>query len=449
MIDQAGQTERYFREFERRKPAGPAWLQALRRAGIERFQELGFPTTRWEEWKYTNIRPVPEIQFSPGRFDPSELSALSELTFDDSGTIRLVFINGLLSREHSRVEGLPPKVRVESLSEAVHATPEVLEQHVGRYAPHASHPFVALNTAFIEDGAFVFVPRGVVLESPIHLVFFSRAGDGPSISHPRNLIVAEEQSQVTVVESYAGAAGMYLTNSVTEVAAAPSAVIDHYKIQRESPQAYHFATLQVHQERASTFSNTNIALGSAIARTDVNVDLEGEGAEATLNGLAMGADKQLIDNHTKIEHAKPHCPSHELYKGIWDDESEGVFNGRIHVHPDAQKTDAKQTNQHLVLSRDATINTKPELEIYADDVRCTHGATIGQLSEEALFYIRARGVGADEARSLLTYAFASDILERIKVEPLRDRLEEHLVSLRGVGGDIHEIRPESTPGVVE
>ena len=444
MTELESHTDYYVREYERRTPSGPDWLVDLRRTGIDRFVELGFPTTRWEEWKYTNIRPIPEIRFTPGGYDPADQTDLSDLTFNDSGALRLVFINGHHSRELSRVESLPGGVRVESLADAVESTPDLVRPHLGRDLQHTNHPFVALNSAFFEEGAFIYVPRGVVLETPIHLVFLSRSGSGPTVSHPRNLIIAEEHSQVTVVESYAGESGMYLLNAVTEISAAENAVVDHYKVQRESGQSYHFGTLQVSQARSSAFSNTNVGMGAAIARTDIIVNLLGEGAEATLNGLSIGAGKQLIDNHTKIEHAMPHCPSHELYKGIWDDESEGVFNGRIHVHQDAQKTDAKQTNQHLLLSRSATINTKPELEIYADDVRCTHGATIGQLSEDALFYLQARGIGVDEARSLLTYAFASDILERIKVEALRDSLEERLVSLRGLGGDIHEIRPEQS-----
>ena len=444
MLELGRETDHYVAEVKRRNLGGPSWLQGLRRAGLDRFIELGFPTNSWEEWKYTNIRPIPEIPFVQGPYDPSDLSDLSDLTFDDTNAFRLVFINGQLSREHSRVDILPNGVRVELLGSAIESTPDLVERHLGRHAAHTNHPFVALNTAFIEDGAFIHIPRGIVLESPIHLVFLSRPGEKPTISHPRNLIIAEENCQATIVESYTGDPGKYLTNSVTEVIAAANAVVDHYKIQREAEEAFHVGTLQVMLSRSSNFSNTNVALGASIARTDVNVHLDGEGAEATLNGLSIGRGKQLIDNHTKIEHAMPHCPSHELYKGIWDDESEGVFNGRIHVHQDAQKTDAKQTNQHILLSKDATINTKPELEIYADDVRCTHGATIGQLSDDALFYLRARGISLDEARSLLTYAFASDILERIKIEPLRDRLEEHLVALRGVAADVHEIRPESS-----
>ncbi len=443
MLELGRETDHYVAEFERRNLGGPNWLQVLRRAALDRFAEFGFPTTRWEEWKYTNIRPIPEIPFTQGGYDPSDLPDLVDLTFDDSGAFRLVFINGHLSREHSSVESLPTGVRVESLAAAIEATPEIVERYLGRQTPHANRPFVALNTAFIEEGAFIYAPRGVVVEAPIHLVFLSRAADKPTLSHPRNLIIAEENSQVTIVESYVGESGRYLTNSVTEAIVGENAVIDHYKVQREGPDAFHMATIQVLQSRSSNFTNTNVAFGGAIARTDVSVHLDGEGAEATLNGLSLGGGKQLIDNHTKIEHAMPHCPSHELYKGIWDDESEGVFNGRIHVHQDAQKTDAKQTNQHILLSKDATINTKPELEIYADDVRCTHGATIGQLSDDALFYLRSRGISLDEARSLLTYAFASDILERIKVDPLRDRLEEHLIALRGVAADVQEIRPES------
>jgi Fe-S cluster assembly protein SufD len=274
----------------------------------------------------------------------------------------------------------------------------------------------------------VSIPKGKVVAEPIHLVFVSTSPGGPTVSHPRNLVLAGVNSQATVVERYVGLGGVYFTNGVTEIVAAENAVLDHYKVQQEGTEAFHVAMQQVRLGRSSNFASHSIALGGGLVRNDVNAVFDAEGGECTLNGLYLAAGRQLIDNHTRIDHARPHCASHELYKGILDGQAQGVFNGKIYVHPDAQKTDAKQTNKTLLLSEDAVINTKPQLEIYADDVKCTHGATIGQLAEEAIFYLRSRGLGRAEARSLLTFAFANDIISRIKVEPLRARLEATLLA---------------------
>jgi Fe-S cluster assembly protein SufD len=370
-------------------------------------------------------------------------------------------VNGLYQPALSTVDTLPRGVKVGSLAAALDTDFERVETHLARCARFEDHAFVALNTALMEDGAFVHIPRGVVVEEPIHLLFIGTAGADPMVSHPRNLIVAEENSQATVIESYVGGqvfgcsgvqvfgsdkdapafdvAGPehlntrtpehpipYFTNAVTEIIAAENAVLDHYKVQRESEAAFHVATLQVQQGRSSNFTSHSISVGGALVRNDIRVVLDGPGGEATLNGLYIVNGRQHVDHHTVIDHAKPHCNSHELYKGILDGHATAVFNGKIYVRPDAQKTDAKQTNQNLLLSRDAVIDTKPQLEIFADDVRCTHGATVGRLDEDALFYLRSRGIGLAEARSLLTYAFASDVLARIKVEPLRTQLEELL-----------------------
>jgi Fe-S cluster assembly protein SufD len=283
----------------------------------------------------------------------------------------------------------------------------------------------------MHDGAFVSVPKGVVLKQPLHLAFLASAGSKPAVAHPRSLILAGVNSQASIVESYIGAKGdVYFTNAVTELVADENAVIDHYKLQRESTEAFHVATMQVHLGRGSNVTSHSIALGGALVRNDVNAMLAAEGGECTLNGLYLAAGRQHIDNHTRIDHAMPHCASHELYKGILDGQAHGVFNGKIYVHPDAQKTDAKQTNKTLLLSPDAVINTKPQLEIYADDVKCTHGATIGQLADEALFYLRSRGIGRQEARNLLTFAFANDLVSRIKIEAIRNQLEGVLLADR-------------------
>jgi Fe-S cluster assembly protein SufD len=281
-----------------------------------------------------------------------------------------------------------------------------------------------LNTAFLRDGAFVYVPPGTVIEEPILLEFLADRVGGNHAWHRRSLFVLGENSQVTLVESYSGPAGVtYFTNAVTEVIVGAGAVVDHYKVQREGDAAFHMATMQIQLDRAARFSSHAVTLGGSWVRNEVNAVFGGEGAECTLNGLYQAAGQQLIDNHTLIDHAYPHCASHELYKGILDGKARGVFNGKIQVRQDAQKTDAKQTNQTLLLSDDATINTKPQLEIYADDVKCTHGATVGQLDEEALFYLRSRGIDREQARALLTFAFANDIVDRIRVAPLRTQLE--------------------------
>jgi Fe-S cluster assembly protein SufD len=288
---------------------------------------------------------------------------------------------------------------------------------------------VALNTAFAEDGALIEIPRGLVVEEPIHLLFVSTPGTEPAVSHPRNLILAGRESQATIIEAYVGLGdGVYFTNAVSEIVTAEGAVIDHYKLQGESEKAFHVATVQGLQERSSSLNSHNLSFGAALTRNDVNSVLDAEGAECTLNGLFVVAGRQHVDNHTTLDHAKPHCNSHELYKGILDGQAVGVFNGKIMVRKEAQKTNAIQSNKNLLLSEGAVINTKPQLEIYADDVRCTHGATVGQLDRDALFYMQTRGIAREAARDLLTYAFAGDLFDRVNVATVRNRLDEALYS---------------------
>jgi len=380
---------------------GPTWLRALRAAAAERFAAVGFPTRRNEEWRFTNISPIVETPFTLASETQSQLTAdgLRPFTYEGMGGTQLVFVNGHFHADLSSPT-FPQGVVVSSLAEAMAASPELVEANLGRHAEFTTQAFVALNTAALEDGAFVHIKRGTVVDEPIHLLFVSMPNAGPTVSHPRTLIVAEENCQATVVESYSGAADqIYFTNAVTEVVVAENAILDHYKVQRESLKAYHVATMQLR-----------------IAR------------------VYLGNGRQLIDNHTAIDHAMPHCNSHEVYKGILDGHSRGVFNGKIFVRQDAQKTDAKQTNQTLLLSPTAQIDTKPQLEIFADDVKCTHGATIGQLSDEALFYLRARGIPKDQARALLTYAFAGDIVSRIKIDAIRAQLDQVLLADRGLEG---------------
>lgn len=430
MMTTTPEIENYLAQFERlakSRAAGPSWLASLRTEAMDRFAELGFPTTRHEEWKYTSVQPIAQTAFRPGALDDRITRAAVESRLNGLPACRLVFVNGHYAPSLSAAEGLPRGVVVTNLATALETHPQIVEPHLAQYARFSDHPFVALSTALMQDGGFVYIPKGALVEEPIYLLHIASSAEAPVASHPRTLIVAEESSQATFVEAYAGpTGGAYFTNAVTEIVGGENAAIDHYKVNREGAEACHVATTQIYLRRNSNFVSCSVTLGSALTRNDINVVLDDEGIEATLNGLVVASGQQHVDNHTAIDHAKPHCTSHELYKGIWDGRATGVFNGKIFVRQDAQKTDAKQTNQNLLLSPDAVINTKPQLEIFADDVRCTHGATVGQLDDDALFYLRARGIGKEEARALLTYAFASDILTRIKVEPLRTQLEELL-----------------------
>jgi Fe-S cluster assembly protein SufD len=406
----------------------PAVVRALRRRAMDRFAALGFPTTQQEEWRFTNVAPIARGTFHLPQAPADDLgidaAAVAPYTFDAAA--RLVFVDGRFAPRLSDLGNLPAGVVAGSLAEALERVPDQVVPWLGQYAGFDQHPFVALNTAFLRDGAFLYVPRGTVVDGPIQLLFLASGHEtAATVSYPRNLLVFGEHSQATVVETYAGR-GTYFTCPVTELVAGPAAVVDHYKVQRESRDAFHLATFQLQCEGKSAVSSHSLSFGGALVRNDVNAVLDGEGVDCILNGLYLVEGRQLVDNHMRVEHAKPHCSSHELYKGILDGKGRSVFNGLIHVHPGAQKTDAKQSNRNLLLSREAIANSNPQLEIFADDVKCTHGSTVGQLDDDAVFYLRSRGIGEAAARSLLTYAFASDIVERVKVEPVRRDLEEFL-----------------------
>ncbi|HEX4810187.1 MAG TPA: Fe-S cluster assembly protein SufD [Bryobacteraceae bacterium] len=355
-------------------------LAEIRKRAAEHFETHGFPTTRDEEWRFTNVAPIVKTQFPT----------------------------------------VAPRVNAHRLRAALEHNPGLIEQYLGHYAS-CENPFVALNTANFEDGAFLQIPPNTVVEQPLWIDFTAIP---ERTTHPRNLIIVGAGSQVQIVERYTGT-GQYFTNVVTEIVLGENSTAEHVKLEEESPDAFHVATIQVHHSRNSNFKSHNISLGGLLVRNDVNAVLS-TGCESTLNGLYLANGKQHIDNHTALDHAAPHAASHELYKGILDGASSAVFNGKIFVRKDAQKTDAKQTNKNLVLSENSVINTKPELQILADDVRCTHGATIGQLDEEALFYLRARGITKTDARDLLIYAFARDVIERIAIPDIRAHLEKAL-----------------------
>ena len=415
---------------EARPQGGPRWLQDLRDRGAARFSALGFPTVRDEEWRFTNISPIANSEFAPANGHGPRLKEdfVSEFLYGNAPS-RVVVVNGRFAPELSHVEGLGHGVRVGSLATAVTEQADVVQRYLGQLAEFGSKAFSALNTALASDGAYVYIPDGVILDRPIQLLFVATQPESlsPTMSNVRVLIVAGDRSQARVVETYAGSRGAsYFTNAVTEVFVGEGAVVDHYKVQQESIEAFHVASMHVHAGRSANFSSHSFSLGGQIVRNDVAAVLDGEGAEVTLNGLYLADGNRLVDNHTSIDHAKAHCPSHEIYKGILGGKARAVFNGKIVVRQDAQKTDAKQTNRALLLSDDASINTKPQLEIFADDVKCTHGAAIGQLDDDAIFYLRARGLTYFEARDMLIHAFAGDILDRVKIEPLRLALESEL-----------------------
>ncbi len=415
-----------------RPAGGPRWLQDVRARAAARFSALGFPTVRDEEWRFTNPAPVVNATYAP--IDPAATVTAQDLDgylYGSAGQ-RIVIVNGRFSPELSRVAGLPAGVRAGSLAghanAELQADAEAAQRYLGQLADVTDRAFAALNTAHLEDGAYLHVPDGVIVEEPLHILFVSATGGNApaAVTHPRCLIVLGEHSQARVVETYVGADAAYFSNAVTEVFVGESAVLDHYKVQQEGLAASHIASMHVHAARSANFSSHSFSLGGRFVRNDVVATLDGEGAEVTLNGLYLADGDRLVDNHTTIDHAKPHCPSHEVYKGILGGKARAVFNGKIIVRQDAQKTDAKQTNRALLLSDDALINTKPQLEIFADDVKCTHGAAVGQLDEDAIFYLRARGLTYFEARDMLIHAFAGQVLDRVRIEPLKQALEAEL-----------------------
>jgi Fe-S cluster assembly protein SufD len=430
MMDFAEETGAYRSHFDRFEESlgseVDCWPHALRKDSLECFVEQGFPKTHMEEWRFTSVAPLVSTPFELAAPTPRDLTPteVDRFTLGDWKRSRIVFANGRFYPELSSFRALPDGVIIGSLAEALTKHRDLVEPHLGRYVDSEKNAFAALNSAFVADGAFVYLPRNCVIDDAIHLLFYSRINGSATVSHPRNLIIAEAGSQVKIVESYVGVEKqIYFTNAVTEVFAGENAVLDHYKLQRESHRAFHVATLQFHQERNASLSTHSISLGGGLVRNDINTVLGGEGGECTLNGIYAVGMGQHVDHHTSIDHAKPHCSSRELYKGILDEDAQAVFNGRIIVRPDAQKTDSQQSNKNLLLSDEALVNTNPQLEIYADDVKCAHGATIGQLDADALFYLRSRGIDEEAARSLLVHGFLSDVSSRFQIGAVRSAVE--------------------------
>lgn len=416
---------------------GPAWLNALRQQGRERFAEHGFPTVRDEDWRYTNVSALERQPCQPVK-QPTSLAAdaLTSLLVSGLSGPRMVFVDGVFAAGLSVLTELPKGAIVMSLPEAMERHADIVGAHLGKQAKVDHNGFVALNSADMRDGAFVYLRAGTRASEAIHLLYIATGQQDSAMVQPRNLIIAEEGTQAIVLEHYVSASATearYLTNVVTEIFAARDANVQHYRLQQESTQAYHVNGLFVAQTGASDVTSHGIDLGGLLVRNDITNLLAAEQARCTLNGLYVADGRQHVDNHTRIDHLVPRSTSREFYKGVLDGRSRAVFAGRVVVHPDAQQTDAEQLNNNLLLSRDAEVDTKPQLEIYADDVKCSHGATVGQLDPDELFYLQARAIDEVTARDLLTYAFANDLLARFKLMPVRVALEHRLTSrlLRG------------------
>lgn len=412
----------------------PALLQALRGRGRDRFESLGLPSRSQEAWRFTRLSALEEMRFEPPPVLPSRVDVSA---WKWTGVPALVFIDGVFSPDLSETEGLPDGVVVSNLLLAAAVESELVTRHLGSLAGLDDHPFAALNTAVLSDGALIAVPSHVQVERPIQLLFITGPGERPTVCAPRVLVVAGEASSVTVEEHHIGSGGAALSCPVGEIVVGPQAVVRHIVVQDESRQTHHLASRHVSIARAGRYAAHAVSLGGALARTDIQVVLEGEGAEATLDGLSLTDGDQQAGSHLTVRHIAPHCQSHQLYKGILAGSSRAVFTGRIVVAQDAQKTDATQSNRNLVLSDDAVSNSNPQLEIFADDVRCTHGSTVGRLDDDAIFYLRSRGIGRAEAERVLTVAFAGEILDRIPLEELRDglrrRVEERLAEMQPPG----------------
>jgi len=397
----------------------PDWLKDLREGGIARFHDLGFPNMKQEAWRFTSVAPIAEGSFEQAK-PPVRIPQLEDIRpflLFEAG-YRLVFVDGFFQPSLST----PFRDDIQSLAHVVTHRQDLVREHLGKYDASQDRPFSALNTAFVSDGAFVHVPAKATIAEPIQLLFLATGEQ--VVTHPRNLVVLEREARASIVETYASLGeGPYWTNSVTEVVVGEAARVDYHRVQREHVGSYHVASTQTHQGRDSTVNFHTVAFGAALARHDIGAVMAGPGGTLILNGLYLLAGEQHADHHTTIDHAADHCNSHEYFNGVLDGKSRGVFTGRIIVRPGAQKTDSKQTNNNLLLSPDAHADSQPQLEIYADDVKCTHGSTVGPLDPRALFYLRSRGVGEHEARQLLTYGFAAEILGRMEVTPLRAQLD--------------------------
>jgi Fe-S cluster assembly protein SufD len=411
----------------------PAWVRERREQAARRFAEVGFPNTRQEDWRFTNVTPIADATFALATGSFAQAAALvAGVTVP--GALRLAIVNGQFAAGLSDLSAMPKGVRIAGLRDGARDGSDGLEQHLAKVFSIDAHPFAALNTSHLDDGVAIFITSGAVVETPIHIVIVTgsdlpatasaKEGGTPVAAHPRVLVVAGANSQARIAQTFIGATDdVYFNNAVAEVVVGEGAVVDYYTDQRESQRAYHVANIQAHVAAKGVFASHAFSTGAKIQRHDIGIALKGEGADCTMNGVYLADGDRLLDTHTSLDHAMPHCTSHEIYKGILAGRAKAVFNGRIIVRLDAQKTDAKQTNRALLLSDDATINSNPQLEIFADDVKCTHGAAVGQLDEEAMFYLQARGLTRIEARDMLLHAFAGEVLEGLKIPALREQIE--------------------------
>jgi Fe-S cluster assembly protein SufD len=411
----------------------PSWVGALREGAFDRFVQLGFPTTDEEDWKYTNVAPIARTAFTPADADAARrltLDGAAPFLYGEARQSRLIFVNGVYRPDLSALAALPPGVVASDLCAAFAGKQaEAVRRHLARIALYNESGFTALNTGLFDGGAFIYIPVGVSVDSPIQLLFLAQGEDPRRAVFPRVLVIAERDSSATLIESYEAAdETVYLTNAVVEVAIGEAARLTHYKVQREGPNAFHVARTGAELGPNSSYDLTTITLGAALSRHDISVLLDHEGAECWVDGLYITGAGQHADTHSLIDHVSPRCRSHQLYKGILDGKSRAVFNGKVYVHKGAQQTDAMQTNKNLLLSNDARVDTKPQLEIFADDVKCAHGATVGQLEEEELFYLASRGLRAETARNLLTYGFAEEVVAKIKIDSIRAQLDEAILN---------------------
>ncbi len=428
-------TEFYQKEFQKfQQGVQEAWLKPIQEKAFASFENMGFPTTQQEAWKYTSVKAIAEQNFilpnagsaSAASQNHDQAQALLENSF------ALVFINGIFQPQLSRCNDLPAGVTILPLSQAMIQDEKAVQQAFVKSSENKDaqeKAFVAWNQAFAQEGAWIHLKKNALLDRPLELIYFSLSNGHAQVAHPRNFIVLESGAKLQVIESYRGMAGenAYLNNSVTDFHVGENAQLKHYRVQEEAANAFHIASLNIVQERHSQVESHNIALGAAMARLELEARLQASGADCSLHGLYFTRDQQHIDNQTSIDHAVPHCTSREFYKGILDDASQAVFNGRILVRPDAQKTVSELSNRNLLLSKKAVINTKPLLEIFADDVKCAHGATTGRLDESQVFYLRSRGIDPQWARNLLTYAFAAESLESIELTVLQEKLKQVLL----------------------
>jgi len=419
---------------ERPESESVAWLERLRAGAMERFEESGFPSVKDEEWKYTNVAAIAAVDFQPASLQTSaegevDLQGLALFRHLETAKSQLVFFNGKLRKDLSALTAIPEGVVALDLSAAIadERYREIIWKHLAQQADYVVNGFTALNTALISHGAFVYIPKDAIVSVPLNLLFIS---DGAHVaSFPRVLVVAEDNSSATLIESYASTKdSKYFTNAVVEIVLKDGASLEHYKLQRESTEAFHIATTVADLGRNSRYDATTITFGAQLSRHDFHVTMDHEGAECWVDGLYLVTGSQHTDTHSVIDHRKPHCTSHQLYKGILDGKSRAVFNGKVFVRHDAQKTDAMQTNKNLLLSNEARVDTKPQLEILADDVKCAHGAAVGQIEEDELFYLETRGLHPDLARNLLTYGFAEEVIGKIKIDSIRKQLDEAVLN---------------------